>query len=53
MPGVSPVCVSHCVTRAAVIAGKCGQPLKGLIEHYAMCCFPLFLKTEDLMSVAL
>lgn len=36
--------------------GSCGckeKPLEGLIEHYAMCWFPLFLLREGLMSVAL
>lgn len=38
------VCVSHSVTQPAVAVGKGGEPLQGLIEHYAMCCFPLPLK---------
>lgn len=43
MPGKNSVCVSHSFTRAAVVVGKSGQPLEGLLGHYAMCCFPLFL----------
>lgn len=51
MPGKNSVCVSHSFTHAAVVGGKSGQPLEGLLEHYAMCCFLLFLIREDLMSV--
>lgn len=47
------VCVSHSFTHAAVVVGKSGQPLEGLLEHYATCCFPLVLLREGLMSVAL
>lgn len=47
------VCVSHSFTHAAVVVGKSGQPLEGLLEHYATCCFPLVLLREGLMSIAL
>lgn len=53
MPGKSTLGVSHCFTHAAVAVGKSEQPLEGFIEHYAMCCFPLFLQREGLMSGAL
>lgn len=52
MPGKDTVCVSHSFTRAVAV-GRSGQAPVGFIEHLAMCCFPLFLQREGLMSVAL
>lgn len=44
------VCIPQFYTRSC---GCREKPLEGLIEHYAMCCLPLFLLGEGLMSAAL